>query len=54
MGYLLLLPVAILVLFFIAFITASILDYIQHRKDSKDLFKVLSKDHNEHKRPAAK
>lgn len=54
MEYLLLIPIGMLALFVGAFIVAWAMDYIQYQRDRKDLFKVLSKDYNERKRPAAK
>ena len=47
-------PVILFVVFVGAFTIATILDLIQSRRNKRDLFYQLSRDHNKRRRPAAK
>lgn len=54
MIYLLLFPALLLITFIVVLVVAGIQDLITYRKQRKDIFYQLSRDHNKRRRPAAK
>ena len=53
-GVLIAIPLLLFVGIVVAFLVAGILDFIQHRRDSRDLFKLLARDYTVVKRRARK